>query len=73
MSLTAVSYEQPGIEWAQLTPAQQAQVARLFTHPHHGPDHYTYAVDAAGQVCGWRYWRPSEACLAMIEHVMTGK
>ena len=67
------NFEQPGIPYDQLTPEQRAKVAALFPDERHGFDRYTYALDAEGHVCGWRYWIPSQAAIAMMIQIVTGK
>jgi hypothetical protein len=62
------------IEFDQLTAEEQAQARKCFSDDQRHPmTAYTYSRLAGGQLSSWRYWKPSEACLAMIEMVMTRK
>lgn len=65
------SIDQPGVEYTQLTPEQQARATAMF----HGDrmEQHTYALRDDGTLFQWRYYIPSQACVDMIAKVMTGK
>jgi hypothetical protein len=65
--------ESKHLEYTELTPDQQVQADALFSYKRWPMERYTYDVDGAGNVAGWRYFKPSPACLKLIEFVMTGK
>ena len=66
-----MDYEQPGIAYTQLTPAQRAQADAIFLSDQ--MERYTYDLTADGKVSTWRYYKPSEFCKQLIEAVLTGK
>lgn len=60
------------VEFGDLAPEQQAQVAEIFAREARRPmTDYTYVIDEHGQVCGWRYYKLSPEAAEMINSLFT--